>query len=420
MVSIAVIDVETTGLNPYRHDRVIEIASVVVSADGTIIREFSTLINPERDIGPSHIHGLGAGDVLAAPKFSDVVGGLTEFLSGCVALAGHNVRFDLAFLGAEFARAGYLLPACPSLCSMKLAGGGRLVDVCSEFEIDMEGNAHSALIDARATARLLAVLLNDAPRLQLEVSSWQAISWPEIPVSEATLMTREEFRRIQSQPPAYLQKLMSRIAPEIPTDADDSACLAYSVLLERVLQDRHIDEAEGDALLEFATRWNILAAQIDQMHRDFLLRLAVVALADGKVTDAERRDLQKVATLLGIDSCNLNALMDVANEKLNVIQSSPAVVPASILRGGGSTGKRVCFTGECACRFGGEVITRGLATQLATQKGLVVTESVSRKLDLLIVADPLTQSGKAKKSRQYGIPIIQETVFWRELGVEVE
>jgi DNA polymerase-3 subunit epsilon len=45
---------------------------------------------------------------------------------------------------------------------------------------------------------------------------------------------------------------------------------------------------------------------------------------------------------------------------------------------------------------------------------------VTKKLDLLVVADPDTQSGKAQKARKYGIRIMHEPVFWKAIGVEVE
>ena len=69
MCSIAVVDVETTGLFPYRYDRVVEIAAIVMRSNGEILREFVSLINPERDIGPTSIHGLTAIDVLSAHRF---------------------------------------------------------------------------------------------------------------------------------------------------------------------------------------------------------------------------------------------------------------------------------------------------------------------------------------------------------------
>jgi DNA polymerase III subunit epsilon len=41
-------------------------------------------------------------------------------------------------------------------------------------------------------------------------------------------------------------------------------------------------------------------------------------------------------------------------------------------------------------------------------------------LDLLVVADPDSMSGKAKKAREYGIRIVAEPVFWSMMGVNVD
>ena len=69
---IAVIDVETTGLSPWRNDRLVEIAIVVISPDGQVCTEYETLVNPNRNLGPSRIHQISAQDVLRAPLFADV------------------------------------------------------------------------------------------------------------------------------------------------------------------------------------------------------------------------------------------------------------------------------------------------------------------------------------------------------------
>jgi len=44
----------------------------------------------------------------------------------------------------------------------------------------------------------------------------------------------------------------------------------------------------------------------------------------------------------------------------------------------------------------------------------------TRKLDLLVLADPDTQFGKAKKARSYGTRLMGEVVFWAALGVSVD
>src|SRR3970040_2523920 len=113
---IAVIDVETTGLFPFRHDRVIEVAAVVIRGDVGIEREFISLVNPRRDIGPSSIHGLTSEDILHAPQFAEIAALLLDVLSGTVAIAAYNVRFDRQFLESEVSRLGWQLPDFFNIC----------------------------------------------------------------------------------------------------------------------------------------------------------------------------------------------------------------------------------------------------------------------------------------------------------------
>jgi len=91
----AVVDVESSGLYP-RTDRIVEVAMVHVSSDGQVTREFSTLINPGRDVGPTRIHGIRAADVLQAPSFAQAAATLWQLLAGRV-IVGHNVPFDARF-----------------------------------------------------------------------------------------------------------------------------------------------------------------------------------------------------------------------------------------------------------------------------------------------------------------------------------
>lgn len=72
---IAVIDLETTGLSPWRHDRVVEVGVVVVTSEGEILCEYETLVNPSRDMGPTATHGTTATDVMHAPRFPQIAGG---------------------------------------------------------------------------------------------------------------------------------------------------------------------------------------------------------------------------------------------------------------------------------------------------------------------------------------------------------
>jgi len=64
---ITVIDVETTGLFPNGHDRIIEIAAIKINPDGIRTDQFETLVNPNRDVGPTFIHKALQGFEWVAP-----------------------------------------------------------------------------------------------------------------------------------------------------------------------------------------------------------------------------------------------------------------------------------------------------------------------------------------------------------------
>lgn len=120
MAGCTVIDLEITGLSPARHHRVVELAVVQVSPTGEIEDEWSTLVNPGRDIANSHVHGITATDVVSALRFADVVPQLVADLPGRM-LVAHNAPFDLRFLEAEMGRAGLTLAPLPlrGLCTMR-------------------------------------------------------------------------------------------------------------------------------------------------------------------------------------------------------------------------------------------------------------------------------------------------------------
>jgi len=149
-----------------------------------------------------------------------------------------------------------------------------------------------------------------------------------------------------------------------------------------------------------------------------MVRLGEAVLADEIVTDAERRELEHVASLLGIRAEDVDKALETARERLADAQTNPPE-DNSPLKREDFAGKRVCFTGESRCTLDGEFLTRQFAAELVEREGMTMAESVTKELDILVVADPYTQSGKAKKAQRYGIRIIHEPVFWRALGLEV-
>jgi hypothetical protein len=69
------------------------------------------------------------------------------------------------------------------------------------------------------------------------------------------------------------------------------------------------------------------------------------------------------------------------------------------------TGMRVCFTGA-AVGMDNKPLERELLEQIAVDLGWLPVDQVSKKgCDVLVAADPSSQSGKAKKARSFGIPV---------------
>ncbi len=118
-LDLAIVDVETTGVNP-ASDRVIEVAVVRVSR-GRVVEEFSSLVDPERRL--SHriwsLTGITDEDLRGAPLFRQIKDDLLRLLEGSI-LVAHNARFDYGFLRKEFEREkiGY---SSRCLCTARLS-----------------------------------------------------------------------------------------------------------------------------------------------------------------------------------------------------------------------------------------------------------------------------------------------------------
>ncbi len=153
---IAVIDFETTGLAP-GPDRVVELSVVRIEPGQEPRLALDTLVNPDRPMAATEIHGITDGDVRDAPRFFEVGGDLLRSISGCV-VASYNVYFDMAFLNYELLRMGQK-EAPPHLCLMYLRPlldlGKRcsLADACSAFGISLP-MAHQSSSDALASTQL--------------------------------------------------------------------------------------------------------------------------------------------------------------------------------------------------------------------------------------------------------------------------
>lgn len=167
--AITVFDTETTGLDPKKGHRIVEIAGVRIE-NGIILEEktFSSFVNPERDIPleAQRINNISNEDIKDAPSIMTVLPDFLEFSKGSVLFA-HNAAFDKGFLEneKEFCWGYVELPEI--LCSMKLSQSlfptqfRHNLDILSQrFEVPFEGGRHRALPDVLQTAKILIKMLN--------------------------------------------------------------------------------------------------------------------------------------------------------------------------------------------------------------------------------------------------------------------
>src|SRR5205085_10200894 len=119
-LSYVVVDTETTGGSHWLHDKITEIAAVVVR-DGEIVEVFETLVNPQRPIPPfvSRLTNITWDMVKDAPTFARVAPEVMRVLEGNVFVA-HNATFDWRFITNEISRStGHQLRG-RRLCTVKM------------------------------------------------------------------------------------------------------------------------------------------------------------------------------------------------------------------------------------------------------------------------------------------------------------
>lgn len=422
----AVVDCETTGLFPARGDRIVEIAVVRVNSVGQTTDEYTTLVNPQRDMGPIHIHGLTAADVKDAPLFADIVGDVVQRLAGAVFVA-HNVHFDKRFVEAELRRAYYDVPSLSCLCTMQLAGqvdpttpSRKLEVVCKHFGIPCPAQ-HCAYNDAVAAAGLLSKYLSIMSKdHHLSLCHCgiqdQPISrglWPRHEPSGRSC-PRKTAGTTMSCTTSPLAALIARLPS---AGCKDPRVDQYLALLDRALEDRKIAPDESQELLAMAVGLGLSRDQAEDAHWQYVGELVRQALADGVISTFEASDLETVKTILSIS--------DEGYARIRTLAEADMTTCPSITSGQGKAddrlaGRSVCFTGQLLATINGESVNREMAEQLAARRGMVVRNSVTKNLDFLVTADPDSMSGKAKKARSYGIRVLAEPVFWALLGVSID
>src|SRR4051794_27929002 len=163
-----VLDTETTGLDPLKGDRVVEIGCIELLNRIPSGQTFHRYVNPRRDVPDEAfaVHGLSADFLKTHPAFDEVVEDFLEFV-GDAPLIAHNAAFDFGFLNSELERVGRPLLGRERvvdtllLARRRFPGGPNSLDhLCGRFGIDNSRRTkHGALLDAEILAEVYVELI---------------------------------------------------------------------------------------------------------------------------------------------------------------------------------------------------------------------------------------------------------------------
>ena len=188
-----VLDTETTGLDPLRGDRLVEIGCVEIFNRMPTGQSYHVYINPERDMPAEAfaVHGLSTEFLATKPLFTEVADEFLTFIADAP-LVIHNASFDISFINAELERIKRsAIPRDRLVDTLLLARrkhpgvSNRLDDLCSRYAIDNSHRTkHGALLDAELLAEVYVDLIG-ARQSQLiladEVGDARAGGYGEMP-----------------------------------------------------------------------------------------------------------------------------------------------------------------------------------------------------------------------------------------------
>ena len=163
-----VLDTETTGLDPKKGHRLIEVGGIEMINRIPTGKEFHKFINPQRDVPreAQEIHGISTEFLFDKPLFRDVFKEFLDFIGDDV-LVIHNAQFDIMFLNYELGLVGEkplsfdrVVDTLAIARRRHPAGPNTLDALCKRYSIDnSQRTKHGALVDSLLLAEVYIELL---------------------------------------------------------------------------------------------------------------------------------------------------------------------------------------------------------------------------------------------------------------------
>ena len=184
------VDVETTGLDA-GNDSIIEIGAITFR-DADILDQFSSLVNPHKEVPPfiTQLTGITQEMVDDAPSMFSLRSKLRGVIGDHV-LVGHNIGFDAAFLREERLGIGNHRVDTVTLASILYPEAGRFgLESLARFlnlPIPTGEQTHRAFDDAELTLELFLALKEKALMLELRHFERDCAVWAQLGLARNNL-----------------------------------------------------------------------------------------------------------------------------------------------------------------------------------------------------------------------------------------
>lgn len=337
----------------FSQPRPVELAVVFDGGDSGVDPAVTTLINPERDMADARAaYGISADDVLLAPTLAQAWATIAPLLEGWVPV-GVDVDEVLGQIDFELKRLHRTYPMP--------VGVDLRVDELTPDERRSFASGR-ALDRARAAMAAHRRLGQDRPGSSFE-----------------------QLEAVEDEPGHLISRDADVPGPRLGGVSTVSAVAEVGRLLSRVLLGGVEPGGEiGPAAR--AAAGGIVSA-----------RLAEAAATAPRLSPELVQRLRTAERHLGV------AFVDSVVEAHATAQ--PVVGELLV------PGVRVCFTGT-VLSADGRALSKDELNDLASRTGLQPVNTVTKsRCDVLVVAEVGTQSGKARKARQYGTPVVTAAEF---------
>lgn len=347
-----------------RFDKIMELA-VLIERQSGILEQYSSLINPMRDIGSSQDHGISASMLSAAPTIEEAWPFFARRLEGLVIVAQGLPSLQTA-IERELGKLGIPIDMGLGIDIQPMIENSFRTDA-SKFGFELPTQP-SALDIAFAT---MAIFESN------DVTNFATV--PYLSGIESSLPARIQTRSNEQN---YL---------DFTSSAD--ASLAYrDLVILAASQEMEPDQAR--AILQDQVQFlNLSDNDVCYLNELLVADLMEAVKRDGLTSEFEQSLIQRLTSVLGLSMPELK--VESTQEDL------PSLLPE---------GSAVCFTGS-AQDDQGDFLERDYLESLALKLNLKVVKSVTKKCVAVIAADTSSMSGKAKEARMREIAVVHVSDF---------